>query len=104
MKGRFYEKNIILYGIRAKTLISRSLSIFRPISHPPASLIFTMDTKIYPALTVSNIKTLIPVVLGTENNPYGSWSELFRIHCRVYQAYDHLQLKPTPPPPTADAD
>ncbi|XP_076943264.1 uncharacterized protein LOC143613449 [Bidens hawaiensis] len=55
-----------------------------------------MDTKLHPAVTVSNIKNLIPITLDNETGQYTSWSELFKIHCRAYQVHDHLLPKPTP--------
>ncbi|KAI3743624.1 hypothetical protein L1987_61334 [Smallanthus sonchifolius] len=55
-----------------------------------------MDSKLHPAITVSNIKNLIPITLEMETGQYTSWSELFKIHCRAYQVYDHLHPKPVP--------
>ncbi|KAI3815032.1 hypothetical protein L1987_14684 [Smallanthus sonchifolius] len=55
-----------------------------------------MDSKLHPAITVSNIKNAVPIVLDNETGQYTSWSELFKIHCRAYQVYDHLLPKPTP--------
>ncbi|KAD0832389.1 hypothetical protein E3N88_43651 [Mikania micrantha] len=39
----------------------------------------------------------------TAHSQYGSWSELFRIHCKAHQVPDHLLPKPINPP-VADAD
>ncbi|XP_076921995.1 uncharacterized protein LOC143583629 [Bidens hawaiensis] len=55
-----------------------------------------MDSKLHPAITVSNIKTAVPIVLDNETGQYTSWSELFKIHCRAYQVFDHLLPQPTP--------
>ncbi|KAJ0577439.1 putative RNA-directed DNA polymerase [Helianthus annuus] len=72
-----------------------------------------MEPKLHPALTVSNIKNLIPVTLEAESAQYSTWSELFRIQCRVFQVLDHLSPKPTTdsdaakpatPKPTTDSD
>ncbi|XP_021979431.1 uncharacterized protein LOC110875542 [Helianthus annuus] len=52
-----------------------------------------MSTPIHPAVTVSNIKALIPITLDIENGHYTAWSELFKIHCISYDVYDHLQPK-----------
>ncbi|XP_076908728.1 uncharacterized protein LOC143565732 [Bidens hawaiensis] len=52
-----------------------------------------MDSKLHPAVTVSNIKHVIPITLDNETGEYTSWSELFKIHCRAYQVYDHLLPK-----------
>lgn len=47
-------------------------------------------TPYHPALAVSNIKNLVPIVLEMENGQYSSWAELFKIHCRAYQVIDHI--------------
>ncbi|XP_076931184.1 uncharacterized protein LOC143596238 [Bidens hawaiensis] len=52
-----------------------------------------MDSKLHPAVTVSNIKHVIPITLDNKTGQYTSWSELFKIHCRAYQVYDHLLPK-----------
>ncbi|KAD6119323.1 hypothetical protein E3N88_10594 [Mikania micrantha] len=62
-----------------------------------------MDNKVHLATTVSNIKNQIPITLESEIGQYGSWSELFRIHCKAHQVHDHLLPKPINPP-VADAD
>ncbi|XP_035845915.1 uncharacterized protein LOC118492191 [Helianthus annuus] len=49
-----------------------------------------MEPKIHPAATVTNIKSLIPVVLEMESGQYASWSELFKIQCRASLVIDHL--------------
>ncbi|KAI3796959.1 hypothetical protein L1987_39646 [Smallanthus sonchifolius] len=83
-----------------------------------------MDSKIHPALTVSNIKSFIPITLAIDSGKFSSWSELFRIHCRAFLVFDHISSpKPTdttsssatpaegdkatpppPPPPSASWD
>ncbi|XP_022014703.1 uncharacterized protein LOC110914200 [Helianthus annuus] len=55
-----------------------------------------MDSKLHPALTVGNIKHLIPLTLELETTHYTSWSALFQNHCRAYQVYDHLEPKSSP--------
>ncbi|XP_076945372.1 uncharacterized protein LOC143616427 [Bidens hawaiensis] len=52
-----------------------------------------MDSKLHPTVTVSNIKNVIPITLDNETGQCTSWSELFKIHCRAYQVYDHLLPK-----------
>ncbi|XP_071693956.1 uncharacterized protein [Rutidosis leptorrhynchoides] len=44
----------------------------------------------HPALTVTNIKNFIPIVLETDKSQYTTWSELFKIHCRAYEVIDHI--------------
>ncbi|XP_021975430.1 uncharacterized protein LOC110870557 [Helianthus annuus] len=46
---------------------------------------------IHPAATVTNIKALIPVTLDIESGHYTTWSELFKIQCKAFKVYDHLQ-------------
>ncbi|XP_076924131.1 uncharacterized protein LOC143586475 [Bidens hawaiensis] len=54
-----------------------------------------MDSKLHPAITISNIKNAVPITLDNETGQYTSWSELFKIHCRAYQVYDHLLPRTT---------
>ncbi|KAL6573175.1 hypothetical protein OROMI_012791 [Orobanche minor] len=48
------------------------------------------EHKFHPALTVTNIKNFLPLVLEMENGQYSSWAELFRIHCRAFLVIDHI--------------
>ncbi|XP_035845877.1 uncharacterized protein LOC118492168 [Helianthus annuus] len=59
-----------------------------------------MDSKLHPAVTVTNIKTCIPIVLESDSAQYSTWSEFFRIHCRAFLVSDHL--KPRPKTTTTD--
>ncbi|XP_022041817.1 uncharacterized protein LOC110944461 [Helianthus annuus] len=52
------------------------------------------DSKLHPAVTVSNIKALIPVTLDNEAADYNTWAELFRIHFTAYLVSDHLSPRP----------
>ncbi|XP_022020225.1 uncharacterized protein LOC110920315 [Helianthus annuus] len=52
-----------------------------------------MASPIHPAVTITNIKALIPITLDIENDHYTAWSELFKIHCISYDVYDHRQPK-----------
>ncbi|KAL7593371.1 hypothetical protein Lser_V15G32663 [Lactuca serriola] len=62
--------------------------------------------KLHPAATVTNIKNFIPIILEIENAQYASWGELFKIHCRAFQAVDHIlpNEAPTPEKPTSGID
>ncbi|XP_076945900.1 uncharacterized protein LOC143617131 [Bidens hawaiensis] len=62
-----------------------------------------MESKLHPAITVSNIKTLVPITLDNETGQYTSWSVLFKIHCCAYQVYDHLLPRPTQPKPASSS-
>ncbi|KAC9994828.1 hypothetical protein E3N88_44956 [Mikania micrantha] len=53
------------------------------------------DQKLHPAVTVSNIRTFVPITLDNEAADYNTWSELFRIHCTVFLVADHLQPRPS---------
>ncbi|KAJ0828852.1 hypothetical protein HanRHA438_Chr17g0841921 [Helianthus annuus] len=55
-----------------------------------------MASPLHPAVTVSNIRQLIPITLDIETAHYTSWSELFKIQCKAFQVYDHLQPQTTP--------
>ncbi|KAJ0889457.1 hypothetical protein HanRHA438_Chr09g0413081 [Helianthus annuus] len=56
-----------------------------------------MESKtLHPAVTVSNIKTAIPVTLEMETGHWSTWSELFKLHCKAFQVYDHLLPRPPP--------
>ncbi|XP_055824280.1 uncharacterized protein LOC129892742 [Solanum dulcamara] len=46
--------------------------------------------KFHLALTVTNIKSLVPVILDNEQGLYHSWATLFINLARVYDLYDHL--------------
>ncbi|XP_071689261.1 uncharacterized protein [Rutidosis leptorrhynchoides] len=48
------------------------------------------STKFHPALTISNIKNLIPITLEIENGQYSSWAELFQIHCVAFDVIEHI--------------
>lgn len=50
----------------------------------------------HPALTVTNIKSSITIVLDFENSQYFTWAELFKLHARSKGVLDHIL-----PPPTA---
>lgn len=68
-----------------------------PLSPKPTSLTSPKTTTtIHPALTVPNITNFIKVTLDIEKGQYNTWSELFKIHARVYQVLDHI----IPPSPT----
>ncbi|XP_071704803.1 uncharacterized protein [Rutidosis leptorrhynchoides] len=55
--------------------------------------------KYHPALSISNIKHLIPVILDIKDAEYNSWAHLFKIHCRAYHVIHHI----LPPPATSEA-
>ncbi|XP_076924228.1 uncharacterized protein LOC143586599 [Bidens hawaiensis] len=50
-----------------------------------------MASSFHPAVTVTNIKNFILIILDSQNEHYNTWAELFVIHCKAYDAFDHLQ-------------
>ncbi|XP_010679698.1 uncharacterized protein LOC104894999 [Beta vulgaris subsp. vulgaris] len=50
----------------------------------------TETPKYHPALTITNVKTLVPVTLDNEQSLYHSWPTLFTNLARVYDLYDHV--------------
>ncbi|XP_071712480.1 uncharacterized protein [Rutidosis leptorrhynchoides] len=49
-----------------------------------------MTEKFHPALSISNIKNLIPVTLDMEKAQYNSWAHLFKLHYKAYDVLDHI--------------
>ncbi|XP_021974465.1 uncharacterized protein LOC110869532 [Helianthus annuus] len=62
------------------------------------------DNKLHPAVTVTNIKAAIPIILDNEAADYNTWSELFRIHCTAYLVSDHLSKRPETTEKTSSSD
>ncbi|XP_021991747.1 uncharacterized protein LOC110888532 [Helianthus annuus] len=60
-----------------------------------------MDTSLHPALTVTNIKTHVPIVLEKDSTHYSMWSALFQVHCRIYDVHDHLAQRPSAAKPSS---
>ncbi|PNX61545.1 retrovirus-related Pol polyprotein from transposon TNT 1-94, partial [Trifolium pratense] len=61
----------------------------------------SVPVPIHPALTVPNITNFIKITLSMENGQYNTWSELFKIHARVFEVIDHIiPPSPTPKPET----
>ncbi|XP_022004364.2 uncharacterized protein LOC110901914 [Helianthus annuus] len=58
-----------------------------------------MESKLHPAMTISNIKNFIPITLEIKTDHYTTRAELFQVHCRAYQVFDHLE----PPSPSVAA-
>ncbi|KAJ8542138.1 hypothetical protein K7X08_017004 [Anisodus acutangulus] len=50
----------------------------------------TSRNTFHPALTVSNIKNNIPLILEIEKVQYATWAELFKIHARSHQVIHHI--------------
>ncbi|KAJ0680226.1 hypothetical protein HanPI659440_Chr16g0621891 [Helianthus annuus] len=50
-----------------------------------------MSSPVHPAVTINNIKNSIPLILDSQTEHYNTWAELFVLHCKAYDVYDHLQ-------------
>ncbi|KAD3069385.1 hypothetical protein E3N88_37265 [Mikania micrantha] len=63
------------------------------------------STRLHPALTVTNIKSHIPILLEKDSTHYSTWKTLFQVHCQAYEVIDHLSSKQpaTPAPSSSDA-
>ncbi|XP_071704032.1 uncharacterized protein [Rutidosis leptorrhynchoides] len=49
-----------------------------------------MSEKFHPALSISNIKNLVPITLDMEKVQYNSWAHLFNLHYKAYDVLDHI--------------
>ncbi|XP_021735756.1 uncharacterized protein LOC110702358 [Chenopodium quinoa] len=56
----------------------------------------------HPALSVSNIKNCIPLILDRHSAKYSNWEELFEVHAHAYNVLDHINSKT--PRPTGVSD
>ncbi|XP_071738794.1 uncharacterized protein [Rutidosis leptorrhynchoides] len=50
----------------------------------------TDNNWIHPAVTVTNIRNSVPLILELKNGKYESWAELFQIHCRAFMVIEHI--------------
>ncbi|XP_021747922.1 uncharacterized protein LOC110713783 [Chenopodium quinoa] len=57
----------------------------------------------HPALGVSNIKNVIPLILDHEKVQYSNWVELFECHAHAFDVLDHVDPKTTRPTDLSDA-
>ncbi|XP_045831113.1 uncharacterized protein LOC123922442 [Trifolium pratense] len=51
-------------------------------------------SKFHPALSVTNVKTLIPIMLDLESGQHHSWAALFKVQARVHDVLEHI-IPPT---------
>ncbi|XP_060190884.1 uncharacterized protein LOC132620210 [Lycium barbarum] len=63
-------------------------------------------SKLHPAITVTNIKSCILIVLDYGGSQYNNWATLFKLHCRANLVIDHIlpPASPTVPPPATAAE
>ncbi|GAU10789.1 hypothetical protein TSUD_426300, partial [Trifolium subterraneum] len=52
----------------------------------------TNGQKFHPALSITNVKSLIPITLDLESGQYHSWSALFKVQARVHDVLEHIIL------------
>ena len=50
------------------------------------------SSKFHSALTITNIKSLIPITQDQDSSQYHSQSTLFKIYAQVYNVIDHIIL------------
>ncbi|XP_076906863.1 uncharacterized protein LOC143563131 [Bidens hawaiensis] len=108
MKGNEKASFQFLYGITFGTdpyLLTTSSAAATTSSFVLFPFISSMDSKqIHPALTVSNIKTHIPLLLEKDSSHFNTWKTLFQVHCQAYEVADHLLPRPAPAPATLPSD
>lgn len=46
--------------------------------------------KFHPALSITNVKSLIPIMLDNEKALYHSWATLFKVRLRVHNLLEHI--------------
>ncbi|KAJ0857542.1 putative RNA-directed DNA polymerase [Helianthus annuus] len=104
------QLSIFLYGIIPLKILPNPNPILNRCPLPPVFFILPshsfssppllpvpMESKLHPAMTISNIRNFIPLVLEKESPHYPTWLELFQIHCRAYEVIEHLSPKPAEP-------
>ncbi|XP_021744846.1 uncharacterized protein LOC110710812 [Chenopodium quinoa] len=52
------------------------------------------ESKYHPALTITNVKSLIPITLDADHGIYHSWAALFKVLVRVHDLSHHI-IPPT---------
>ncbi|XP_050878043.1 uncharacterized protein LOC127081860 [Lathyrus oleraceus] len=57
-------------------------------------------SEFHPALSISNIRNHIPIILEMGKDQYGTWAELFRIHSRSHRVLHHIVPYIRKEPPT----
>lgn len=63
-----------------------------PISFVTSDSLTPSSTN-HPTLTVTNIKTLVPLILDIDKIQYTLWATLFRNTTKVYNVLDHIDPK-----------
>lgn len=86
----------LFHGI-SLVLILKSLTV---TSLPPFFILLPLQLsmanqpKFHPALTITNVKSLIPITLDAEHGMYHSWAALFKVLVRVHDLHHHI-ISPT---------
>jgi hypothetical protein len=64
------------------------------MSETPSTNVKTMSEthKFHPALSITNVKSLIHITLDLEFGQYRSWSALFKVQARVHDVLEHIIL------------
>ncbi|XP_039012987.1 uncharacterized protein LOC120142342 [Hibiscus syriacus] len=50
--------------------------------------------KFHPALTITNVKSLVPITLDADHGMYHSWAAIFKVLVRVHDLHNHI-IPPT---------
>jgi len=79
----------ISFNPKSLTTTSTPLFFFRCIF-----FLMVDQPKFHPALTITNVKSLIPITLDAEHGMYHSWAALFTILVRVHDLHHHI-ISPT---------
>ncbi|RZB71149.1 hypothetical protein D0Y65_035891 [Glycine soja] len=69
--------------------LSSTLFILLPLQFSMAD-----QPKFHPALTITNVKSLIPITLDVEHGMYHSWAALFKVLVRIHDLHHHI-ISPT---------
>ena len=86
----------LFHGI-SLVLILKSLTV---TSLPPFFILLPLQfsmadqPKFHPALTITNVKSLIPITLDAEHDMYHSWAALFKVLVRIHDLHHHI-ISPT---------
>jgi len=84
-----------MHGFKVSILKSLT-TIFLPPFFILLPLQFSMadQPKFHHSLTITNVKSLIPITLDAEHDMYYSWATLFKVLVRVHDLHHHI-ISPT---------
>lgn len=68
-----------------------------PSTQTPSHSFSSPPSSYHPALAITNVKALIPLVLEVDKVEYSPWATLFRNTAKVYRVLDHIDSSITKP-------